>query len=667
MDFGVKLKVYKVLFVIAVFISGLVKAQTLNAPTIGVACARPNDAVDFFKASFTAPNTLPLNTQYSLELSNKSGSFNSNTLILDRESPANNRVVTFSFNYPENDGTGETLASEVYRVRVIIENQTAILPGQASDRFYAYYYDNTTYNLLPRQLCSLGELRAEGDLDEYRWFKDGIEIPGETGVVLDVVEPGRYYYTPNFGSCNVNFSLSRSNDALVAENEGDLNINIIATGATNICAKDMITLQIDNPLPGFQYQWVKDNQEISGATNSSLNVTGIDAQGVYHLEVIDTNDPVSRCTSPSNDITVTLQNPSIEITSPLKIVSVPGVQNPLTVSVTGGSPRTISWFRNGIEIPNSNTETLLASLPGAYTAQITATSPCDINTVTTKETVVITAIDNLSLSIDYVIADNPSTGEVETAYSDCTFSEVRLQISEISSIVDGSKVLVSSANFEVLDIVWFRNGVVVEGLNGSSILLNNAFLNGSYQAKINVDGFSSQPESNFRNVKLNLGELQVVSSDNNLNVGETAILEVELPEGAPSSDITYKWFENNNETTFTTQQITVSKSGRYSAEVTFEGCTINTEPLTISAVSDEIPNVLTPNNGFNSDIWNIPLEYTNQPDVNVQIISASGKEVFNQNNYNGDWPNDELKETIYYYIISRNGKPEKKGTITIIR
>jgi len=437
-----------------------------------------------------------------------------------------------------------------------------------------------------------------------------------------------------------------------------LAINITATGSTNICAKDTVTLQIDSAETGFEYQWVKDNKEIASATGSSLNITGIDAQGVYRLEVNDTKDIVSRCTSPSNDITITLRNPTIKITSPLKIVSIPGTQNTLSVTVTGGNPRTITWFRNGTEIENSNTESFVASLPGTYTAQISATSPCDINTVTANEKVVISPIDNLSLKIDYGNASE---------YVDCDFSEIRLQILEIASIVDGDKIIVPSSNFGLLDIAWKRNGVELGDFNGPSILIDNAFLNGSYQAEIKIDAFTSNPLSNTKQVKLNFGNLQIQTTANNLNEGETATLEVELPNEVSEPSITYKWFKNNvvREKEIS-KQITVSEPGKYSAEVTFEGCTANIEPFTLSTVSKVIPNIITPN-GFNNTKWKLPIEFSGQEDISVQIISSSGEEVLNQNNYTGDWPNDNLKESIYYYIISKNNNPLEKGTITIIR
>jgi len=621
---------------------------------IGDACA-VTDIFNGFEATFNAPSALPLSTQYSLELSNKAGSFNANTLVLDRKLPANDRVVTFSFNYPENDGTGETLGSETYRVRVIIEGQSTIFPGVASDRFYAYFYNNSPLILEPRQLCTpTGELRASEGFESYRWFRNNVRIPGETGRILNVTQSGRYFFIPEFGSCisPSGFNNLRSNDAVVADEMLDVDITISAS-TNSICANDVSVLSILNPQPTFEYQWVRNGNQIPGANSSTFNATGINAGGEYSLEVIDNAGDLIRCTQPSNRIIINLLNPSIRITSPQRIVVIPGVDNILTAEVTGGAPRTITWFRDGTAIQNSNTTSLTASLPGMYTAEITATSPCSINTVTASETVVITAIDNLSITIDY---DNPE-------YSSCNFSRIGLQVTEISSITAGVTTLVPSANFELLNIVWLRDGNLTE-FTGSSILIEDTFLNGDYQARV-AAGVNF--DSNVRQVQINAGELQIETTNNNLNLNESATLSVILSDTAIPSAIDYQWFQNsilqNGETN---QEFVITRPGNYTVEVTFDGCTTRLEPTNVSTVSQVIPNVLTPT-AFNNNTWRLPPEFTAQPDVRIQILSQRGEEIFNQTNYNGDWPNDQLKESIYYYIISRNNNPVEQGTITIIR
>ncbi len=659
------------LFFIGIIENGF--SQNLEKPIIGNACAT-SDIFNSFSAEFTPPASLPRETVYALQLSNKVGSFNSNTIILSRASlQGSSNVVNFEFSYPEFDGSGETLGSNTYKARIIIENQTDIFPGQTME-LYAFFYDGSRLELKPERLCRLGqEIRAESEYEEYLWFRNDVLIPGETGRTLIANLPGRYFYVPNFGQCNSpsGFGTLRSDVVIVAEADGNLDITIAANGSTTICASDNVVLEINNPLPSYSYQWLKDGETIAGARNASLVIGNgnINAAGTYTLEVLDRNDVINRCTSVSNPITINLLNPSIEITSSLEEVIIPGQGITLTAEATGGLPRTITWFRvegsTEVDIPNSNTENLVVTQAGTYGVRITATTSCSINTVTSINQVDVSTINNLNIGIDY---ENGS-------YSDCTLGSVTLQVTNISTIINGSPVLVPLNSFADSAITWFRllpdgSSEQLTEFSGLSIDITDATGNGEYFAQIGTDA------SNTLDVKLNPSSFSISSSTNGFQLStQQPTLTLSVSNPSSGSITNYRWIrllnlaEEREESTDPTLE--VFESGDYTVEITFDGCTSRIEPpISIGRESLVIPNILTPNEATNRD-WDLPLQLSNQPNVGVTIYTANGEVDFSkESNYNGEWPRNSASNvngTIYYYIITENNSPLEKGTITIIR
>ena len=83
----------------------------------------------------------------------------------------------------------------------------------------------------------------------------------------------------------------------------------------------------------------------------------------------------------------------------------------------------------------------------------------------------------------------------------------------------------------------------------------------------------------------------------------------------------------------------------------------------------EIPNVFTPNGDGSNDTFKInELEYYISNET--VIFNRYGKRVFAQNNYQGDWDGDNLKEGVYFYVIKAKGyfgTDVYRGSLTILR
>jgi len=82
-----------------------------------------------------------------------------------------------------------------------------------------------------------------------------------------------------------------------------------------------------------------------------------------------------------------------------------------------------------------------------------------------------------------------------------------------------------------------------------------------------------------------------------------------------------------------------------------------------------IPNIFTPNGDGSNDTFKIKeLEYYISNET--MVFNRYGKKVFSQNNYQGDWDGDNLKEGAYFYVIKAEGyfgTDIYRGSLTIMR
>lgn len=120
----------------------------------------------------------------------------------------------------------------------------------------------------------------------------------------------------------------------------------------------------------------------------------------------------------------------------------------------------------------------------------------------------------------------------------------------------------------------------------------------------------------------------------------------------------------------TTESITITQGGSYSAEIKKGGCP-STKTFTIVVNDREgVATIITPNgDGFN-DTWKI-FHINNHTPCKVSVFTRDGKEVFSSNNYNNDWggtyQGKPLPEGTYYYVLSCESGLVRKGALNIIR
>ncbi|WP_010181961.1 T9SS type B sorting domain-containing protein [Aquimarina agarilytica] len=684
---SIKIVVRFCVLVVALFVNVSIFSQRIERPSLSGATRcidfnEPNDLSFAVEAQITG-GTFPEGTTFTLQLSNKEGNFGANVLDLVTGTASSGSSISFeNVLLPEFDGSGEVLGSDEYVVRVVA-NVTPIVRGRSSSNLVAYSFrlpegENRLKILPSADICGLDSdpnsakniLRVKDDIyGNYQWFRRDfgsatVTMVGE-GAEFRLTQTGIYYYQVALGGCDGFVESARSVNINVFDGEA-IDITISSNGTpTSICDQDSVTLTSSITDPTLTYSWVKNGETISGENSTSLTVTGIDAKGSYQIQVVDTKLGLSeRCVSQSNAIDIDLLNPSIKITSPLMQVDIPGQDEILTVEVSDGSP-VITWFKDGVEIENSNTTSLVSIGLGTYNAKVVdATSPCDIKEVFTENEIQVLPISNLTFSIE------ASDDQV----NDCALASVDLSIANIR--VFGATDAIPLESISGLDFTWFRDNEAIDGETNEVIRLSELAANGNYRAEIDVNGTVFASENNI-DVKLNLDSLRITQDPDELVIGESVELSLELPLGIPVSDFAIQWirgvnFEIPGETG---QTLTVVNPGTYTARVSLSGCGSSTiTPISIQSGSAVIPNVLSRDiDALNND-WIIPTTLSLDPEIKVEIYTNSGQLDYTSEGdtegYSDQWPSEsksQLKESIYYYVISKNNNPVEKGSITIIR
>ncbi|SHI52136.1 T9SS C-terminal target domain-containing protein [Algibacter luteus] len=281
-----------------------------------------------------------------------------------------------------------------------------------------------------------------------------------------------------------------------------------------------------------------------------------------------------------------------------------------------------------------------------------------------------------------LLVNQPGTYFAETNYGSCTSNSFsnRVSVSEASSgstsninsslgnpycSADGPTTL-SAINADAYQ--WFKDG---EAISGATSQMYDTNESGTYTVNIDLGNCMTSASIDLENTdftsSINVEEI------NNLNDNESLIATVTTSANSPD----FKWYLNDtmiSEASGNSYQIT--QTGSYKVVVTqTSGCNAETEfPFIVrSAFPDvaEIPNVISPNGDGTNDTWEIPQQYVSGTNTIITIYSAQGNIVFSTNDYQNNWPDNNIEfqdiNPLYYYVITPSNGKTKKGTITVVK
>lgn len=218
---------------------------------------------------------------------------------------------------------------------------------------------------------------------------------------------------------------------------------------------------------------------------------------------------------------------------------------------------------------------------------------------------------------------------------------------------------------------WFKDGSAISGATDQTYVASES---GEY--KVNIDLGSCNTNASITLETEQFESSINVDDINFIEEGESLTVEVTTDANNP----TFDWYRNETIIpTATTHIYEADSNGDYRVVITQNsGCAAAKEYVFRINNNDDIfpdveliPNVISPNGDNINDTWMIPLRYVGGTNTRVTIIDSNGKTLLQTNDYQNNWPMDQLDfnsvNPVVYYIIEPSQGETKKGSITVVK
>ena len=429
----------------------------------------------------------------------------------------------------------------------------------------------------------------------YQWTLNNVNIPSAIQSTLSVNQVGVY----NVKVTDAVGCVNTSNNAIIYVRPLP-NAVITPLGPTSVCINGVVGLLADTN-SSYQYQWQYNGSNSIGDTSFIFNTTN---SGNYTYTVTDTFG----CVNTSAPVNV------IFSPIPIAIINAQGATTFCqggSVLLTGNnSPgATYQWVRNGIDIPNANLNSYVATIGGSYTLRVCNLGCCTVSpainvVVDAPPTAIIipSSVQNICYGttttlyasiglgyqyqwqingIDIFGATNNTytvafagiyTVRITKGYCTVYAPSVQVNIQPLPSAVitttvspticQGDSLQISATVAPGYTYQWYYNNILIPNVFTSSITVSSA---GSYKVKV-TNIFGCEKESNVINVTINpLPTASILPNGaTNLCNGQNVVLNANTGVG-----LSYQWLNNNAPIAgATTGTLTVNTSGNYAVVIT---------------------------------------------------------------------------------------------------
>ena len=264
-------------------------------------------------------------------------------------------------------------AVEISAPGVCTERSAAVSITNADE--YTVTRDNAAnVVVLPSQTQTLS-VSTTANAPTYKWFRNTIEISGETNSTLAITQAGDYYaeVTQTGGACATS---AKNSETTVAVSPASFEVVVDYASAYTSCVSTSMVLEVQtinaiasdgtmtdvtvDLLNAFTYQWQRNGTDVAGQTSNSISLTSNTENGDYIL-----NTSIASYNETSNVVSVQLlTGETVSITSTSTVYC--SVTDVVTLSTTTDlSATSYEWQRDGVTITTTD-ETLTISETGTY-------------------------------------------------------------------------------------------------------------------------------------------------------------------------------------------------------------------------------------------------------------------------------------------------------------
>jgi hypothetical protein len=316
-------------------------AGSWSTPTPTIALPPIVDTATDKTLAFAVPVTLIGSDTYNLRIKATTGAgvitYSANFKSNDLKSPFPSYFKDYNTSFYINNKNGSISFCSGGSITLTIDNPTPDSPGSSPANF--------------PQL-------------KYIWYKDNLQIPGETSSSLSVSTDGSYYVKINYGACtdeNI-----RSQDVAVVGKVGGV-ASITSSAGNPFCASSGNTTL--TAVSGNGYVWKKDGDVISGEIAQTYQTS---LPGTYTCDI-----DFGGCSSTGsiglkvNEISSTISGVDVD--------QINYIQEGETVNVattTSATAPSYQWFLSDVAISGATQSTLVIPAAGKYELIITETTGC---------------------------------------------------------------------------------------------------------------------------------------------------------------------------------------------------------------------------------------------------------------------------------------------------
>ncbi len=280
----------------------------------------------------------------------------------------------------------------------------------------------------------------------------------------------------------------------------------------------------------------------------------------------------------------------------------------------------------------------------------------------------------------------PGTYFAKTNYGTCTSNSFsnRVTISEAISGEANATIVSSLGNpfcpdqgLTTLNTLggnsyqWYKDGELITGATSQTYQTDES---GTYS--VQVDLGSCQASGSIVLESEGFSSSLNVSDENEMEIGDTLSVIVTTTASNPE----FEWYLNGSIISGAVEDTyEATEFGDYKVIIyQTSGCVVSkelffsiSEPVEQFPDVANIPNLISPNGDGINDTWVIPTQYVSGTNTEVIILTNQGEVVLQTNDYQNDWPQNQLNLTsvnlVYYYIIKAPNQKEKKGSITLVK